>query len=184
MKKLSLFVFCLFFAIFISGKYNTFTDVFAYMGGEDGLPQNVSEKNYVITAKITAPVKNGILTSDYGYRIHPISKTKSFHTGVDIASGLGTPIVSAFSGEVYEIGNNQIYGNYIIMRHSESLTTFYGHCDSIKAKQGMRIRAGEIIAFMGSTGYSTGPHLHFEIRINDVRYNPMLVLKEKDNIVL
>lgn len=150
-----------------------------------GLKNNstVSNNRYILTAKITTPVKNGVLTSEFGRRVHPITKKDSFHTGVDIASLKGTPIFSAFSGEVEEIGNNETYGNYIVMRHSESLTTFYGHCDTIKVTQGMRIRNGEIIAEMGSTGYSTGPHLHFEIRINSIRVNPMFVLKEKDGFV-
>lgn len=150
---------------------------------EDKNNSTVSNNKYILTSKITTPVKNGVLTSEFGKRVHPITKKDSFHTGVDIASLRGAPIFSAFSGEVEEIGNNEIYGNYIIMRHSESLATFYGHCDTIKVTQGMRIRNGEIIAEMGSTGYSTGPHLHFEIRINSIRVNPMLVLKEKDGFV-
>jgi len=157
-------------------KYVNFT--FNGAGGIDEINKSVSENKYILTGKITSPVKKGILTSRFGMREHPITKKYSFHTGIDIASKKGTPILSAFSGVVEEIGNNEAYGNFIIMRHSDSLSTFYGHCDSIKVSQGMRIRSGEVIAEMGSTGYSTGPHLHFEIRINSIRVNPMMAFGE------
>lgn len=143
--------------------------------------QNVSQSAYVLTAPIHSPTK-GVVTSEFGKRIHPISKKEGFHTGLDIASKLDTPIYSAFNGVVEKCGESEIYGNYIIMRHSDSLSTFYGHCNSINAKKGMRIRAGEVIAYMGSTGYSTGPHLHFEIRIMGIRVNPMYALKGNKDI--
>ena len=149
-------------------------------GGADN-SKNVSLNAYVLTSKITAPTK-GTVTSLFGPRIHPIFKTEGFHTGLDIAAGAGTNITAAFSGTVYECGTSQAYGNYIIMRHSPSLYTFYGHCESLKAKEGMNIRKGEVIAFMGSTGYSTGPHLHFEIRIDGKSVNPAYALKGNPNI--
>ena len=152
-------------------------------GGSDvkALPITATDKAYMLTADILAPTK-GTVTSEFGYRIHPIYKTEGFHTGIDIASKLSTPIMSAFSGSVYEVGQSEAYGNYIIMKHSDSLYTFYGHCDSIKAEKSMVIRAGEVIAYMGSTGYSTGPHLHFEIRIDGKSVDPAYVLKGIDGI--
>lgn len=152
-------------------------------GGSDvkALPITVTDKAYMLTTHIFAPTK-GTVTSGFGYRTHPIYKTEGFHTGIDIASKLSTPIMSAFSGSVYEVGQSEAYGNYIIMKHSDSLYTFYGHCDSIKAEKSMVIRAGEVIAYMGSTGYSTGPHLHFEIRIDGKSVDPAYVLKGIDGI--
>lgn len=144
-------------------------------GGAD-TGKNVSLNAYALTSKIAAPTK-GTVTSLFGPRIHPIFKTEGFHTGLDIANKAGTNITAAFSGTVYECGTSKAYGNYIIMRHSPSLYTFYGHCESLKAKEGMNIRKGEVIAFMGSTGYSTGPHLHFEIRIDGKSVNPAYALK-------
>lgn len=144
-------------------------------GGVDEIT-NISQNDFVLTTKIFPP-STGVVTSGFGERIHPITKTEGFHTGIDIASKLNTPIYCAFNGVVYECGNNEIYGNYIIIKHSENLFTFYGHCNSVRAREGMRMRRGEVIAQMGSTGYSTGPHLHFEIRINGKRVNPAFVLK-------
>ncbi len=181
-KKYIILTIILFLIInFCAVKYFNFTN--QGQGGADENVKTVSENKYILTGKITSPVKNGVLTSKFGMREHPITKKNSFHTGIDIASKKGTPIFSSFSGIVEEIGYNEVYGNFITMRHSDSLTTFYGHCDSIKVSHGMRIRSGEVIAEMGSTGYSTGPHLHFEIRINSIRVNPMLALGEKDNFV-
>lgn len=151
-------------------------------GANSALPLNVSTNTYILTSNISSPVQNGVVTSDFGPRVHPIFKTDGFHTGLDIASKLGTPITAAFSGTVHECGTSQAYGNYIIMRHSDTLYTFYGHCDSLKAKEGMNIRRGEVIAYMGSTGYSTGPHLHFEIRIDGKRVDPAYALKGNSSI--
>lgn len=150
-------------------------------GGADSAPDNASLNTYALTSKITAPT-SGSVTSYFGKRIHPIFKTESFHSGLDIANKLNTPVCSAFSGKVLECGTNKAYGNYIIMRHSDNLTTFYGHLNSIKVKQNMNIRRGEIIGYMGSTGYSTGPHLHFEIRINQRSVDPAYALKGNENI--
>lgn len=153
-------------------------------GGSDvkALPVTVTNSAYIVTSPISSPVTSGTVTSSFGWRAHPIFKTEGFHTGIDIASKLGTPILSAFSGTVYEVGSSDAYGNYVIMKHSDSLYTFYGHCDSIKAEKSMVIRAGEIIAYMGSSGYSTGPHLHFEIRIGGKSVDPAYVLKGIDCI--
>ncbi|MBQ8868595.1 MAG: M23 family metallopeptidase [Oscillospiraceae bacterium] len=153
-------------------------------GGSDvkAIPITVTTSAYIITSQISSPVTSGTVTSGFGWRVHPIFKTEGFHTGIDIASKLGTPITSAFSGVVYEVGQSEAYGNYVIMKHSDTLFTFYGHCDSIKVEKSMVIRAGEIIAYMGSTGYSTGPHLHFEIRINGKSVDPAYVLKGIDGI--
>jgi len=151
-------------------------------GGIDmTLPQNVSTNAYVLTSKICA-VTQGTVTSPFGWRTHPIFKTQGFHTGIDIANKAGTPIKTAFSGSVYEVGESKAYGNYVIMRHSDTLYTFYGHCESVKVREKMNMRQGEIIALMGSTGYSTGPHLHFEIRINQKCVDPAYVLKGIEEI--
>lgn len=152
------------------------------VGGEDAaLPQSVTHSAYVLSSPISAVCK-GTVTSKFGERIHPITKKPGFHTGIDIANKKGTPIYAAFSGSIQDCGTNEAYGNYILMRHSNNLYTFYGHCDSLNVRKGMNIRRGEVIALMGSTGYSTGPHLHFEIRIEGVRVDPSYVLKGIDGI--
>lgn len=130
----------------------------------------------LVTAKPLLPVKQATVTSNYGYRIHPITGELDFHTGIDLAAPLGTSIASAWPGTVSEVGWSDIYGNYAIVSHSGGLATFYAHCDSIVVTQGMVLRQGERIGFVGSTGLSTGPHLHWEIRLNGMRTDPAWAL--------
>ena len=145
---------------------------------KDGLrlpPANCILAPVYLTVKPIMPV-DGVFSCPYGYRINPVTKKFGFHTGVDIAAAEGTPIKAAFNGTVVEVGVNSDYGNYILMDHGNGIKTFYGHCSSILATKDAVIRAGETIAFVGSTGISTGPHLHFEIRFNDKYINPAPLL--------
>lgn len=120
---------------------------------------------------------NGEITSGFGYRINPITKQLSFHTGMDIGANKDTPILAALSGTVEDVGKNEAYGNYILLLHGNGIETFYGHCDSVIKAKGDVVKAGEEIALVGTTGMSTGPHLHFEIRVGGVSYNPQWLLK-------
>lgn len=115
------------------------------------------------------------ITSPYGYRIHPIYGTKKFHSGIDIGASSGSAIVAAESGTVIlaSTGYNGGYGNYIILSHGNGYTTRYAHCSSLKVKVGDTVSRGQTIATVGSTGASTGPHLHFEVRINGETQNPV-----------
>lgn len=119
----------------------------------------------------------GRITSVFGWRVNPITKKISFHTGVDIAVAEGTPVAAVLPGTVAETGVSDAYGNYVLMDNGGGVTTFYGHCASILAPKGAKLRAGETVARSGSTGWSTGPHLHFELRVNNIRVNPAWVLK-------
>ena len=114
---------------------------------------------------IKAPVA-GIMTSKFGPRNHPILKTVRLHTGVDWAAPTGTPIYAAADGQVSFAGDGKGYGNLVIIAHSGGLETRYAHMDKFApaAKQGTQVRAGELIGYVGTTGRSTGPHLHFEVR--------------------
>lgn len=141
-------------------------------------PTNSSFAPYTITAAITDPLPRGRISSGFGYRKDPVSGKYGFHSGIDIAADTGTNIVAAYSGIVKETGKNSMAGNYIVLEHGGGLVTFYCHCSEIVAMQGENIIAGQTIAKVGSTGYSTGPHLHFEIRINGVKYNPLKALME------
>lgn len=120
----------------------------------------------------------GRITSPYGYRIHPITGVYSMHGGLDLGARMNTPISAAQSGTVLTVAYSSSYGNYIILQHSGGLQTLYAHCSSISAKVGEEIQRGQTIAKVGSTGVSTGPHLHFEVRINGTRINPQWVLKK------
>lgn len=138
-------------------------------------PENATFAPYMISAALWTPVP-GQLTSLFGYRYHPISFESDFHTGVDIAAPSGTAIHAALPGVVEETGWSNSYGNYIKLRHSPELVTTYSHCLEILAQEGERLSRGDRIAFVGSTGISTGPHLHFEIQLKEKRADPLQVL--------
>ncbi len=117
---------------------------------------------------------SGRITSEYSYRVHPISGEYKFHSGLDIGANSGDDIKSALDGKVVEVDNSAStgYGKYIIVSHTDGVSTLYAHCSEIVAKLGDNVKKGELIAKVGSTGYSTGPHLHFEVRVNDICLNP------------
>lgn len=125
--------------------------------------------------KITVPV-HGEITSEYGNRVNPVSGEYLMHSGVDIAADQGSEIRAAYSGIVSEVGKNSVGGNYISLIHKDGSETLYCHCSKIIAKKGDVIRAGETIALVGSTGRSTGPHLHFEICVNGETVDPLIYL--------
>jgi len=124
------------------------------------------------TAQPLRPVAEGYITSPFGYRVHPITGEEGVHTGMDIGAAEGDPIYAAFYGTVAETGEGKEYGNYVIIDHAGGLRTLYAHCQEIIAEEGMVLRPGDVIALVGSTGSSTGPHLHFEVRLNGMRCDP------------
>ena len=117
-------------------------------------------------------------TSPYGWRADPFTGVRSFHTGTDMACPEGTPILAAMSGKIAEVGNNRTYGNYIIINHTNGYQTVYAHMSKTIAKKGQWVSQGTKIGLVGSTGYSTGPHLHFMVYKNGNRIDPMTVLKK------
>ena len=114
-----------------------------------------------------------VVTSEFGNRIDPITGERRGHTGMDLAVPTGTPIRAALPGTVTVSTYNQGgYGYYIMIDHGNGLSTLYGHCSQLLASVGRTVEAGDVIALSGSTGRSTGPHLHFEVRVNGQRTNP------------
>ena len=117
------------------------------------------------------------VTSEFGNRVDPITGKRKGHGGMDLAVPTGTPIRAALPGTVtvskYNAGG---YGHYVMIDHGNGLATLYGHCSKLLAKVGQTVEAGDIIALSGSTGRSTGPHLHFEARVNGERMNPRAYL--------
>lgn len=146
------------------------------------IPSNVSVNTYTLSEKMVNPVNNGKITSVFGSRIHPISNELTFHAGIDIAADKGTPIYAGFDGKVVVAEYDEWNGNYIKLAHENSVMTVYCHCERLNVKEGDIIRAGEVIGYVGSTGSSTGPHLHFELRIDNVSYNPQTALNEAVNV--
>ncbi|MDR3314748.1 MAG: M23 family metallopeptidase [Oscillospiraceae bacterium] len=139
--------------------------------------RNCSILPLITTVPPVPPLQAGRLTSPFGLRTHPITGQRSVHTGMDIGAAMGEPIAAAFFGRVVKAGEDADYGNFILMEHEGGLQTLYGHCSVLLAEEGMVLRAGEIIALVGSTGVSTGPHLHFEVRLHGVRCNPEPLLR-------
>lgn len=152
------------------------------VSSDEEIPKNVSINDYKLSQPMILPL-DGKTTSEFGTRTHPISGDLRFHAGIDIAAPTGTNIYSAFDGEVLEADYDQWNGNYLKIQHENQITTVYCHCEKLNVKKGQKIRAGEVVATVGSTGISTGPHLHFELRINNISYNPQKALKEAENAV-
>lgn len=121
------------------------------------------------------------ITSEFGMRLHPILKKKKMHNGVDFAKPLGSPMKASETGVVMFAGplpsKSTGYGLTVIIDHGGGVTTLYAHNQSIRVKVGDKVDKGDVIAYVGSTGYSTGPHAHFEIRINGQPVDPMKYLK-------
>jgi len=118
-------------------------------------------------------------TSEFGGRADPITGVWSSHGGTDIRAPYGAPIVAANSGVVIFAGWHYSYGNYVIIDHGGGIATLYGHCSKLLVSTGQEVNRGEKIALVGSTGYSTGNHLHFEARINGVRTDAMKYYKKQ-----
>lgn len=117
------------------------------------------------------------ITSKYGYRIHPVYKTKKFHAGIDIGAGYGSAIVAAESGTVITATYGSGYGKYVVVSHGSGITTLYAHCSSLLVNVGDKVTRGQTIAKVGSTGVSTGNHLHFEVRISGATTDPLTYVK-------
>lgn len=119
---------------------------------------------------------NGVITSPYGYRTHPIFGTTIYHSGIDIGVDYGTPVHAADSGVVVEAGWISGYGYAVVIDHGNGLSTLYGHNESLNVSSGQSVSQGQVIAYAGSTGNSTGPHVHFEVRSNGDPVDPSAYL--------
>jgi murein DD-endopeptidase MepM/ murein hydrolase activator NlpD len=124
---------------------------------------------------LAAPVPGG-MTSSFGPRKHPIFGTTRNHTGVDFSATGGTPVKAAADGVVFVAGERGGYGNTVIIDHGNTLATLYGHLSRIAVAEGAKVVRGQVIGYAGSTGYSTGPHLHFEVRVNGNPVDPLKYL--------
>ena len=127
----------------------------------------------IFTGEMAWPVTGGRITQNVGSRIHPVYGYRSCHTGIDIGAGSGTPIHVAADGIVVSVLNGGAYGLHTLVAHGSGLTTMYAHQSATSVKGGQSVKKGQTIGKVGSTGWSTGPHLHFEVRIDGTAYNPL-----------
>ena len=141
------------------------------------LPENTSMDRYVLGLGTTVLPVPGWLSSGFGWREHPVDGEERFHNGVDLAVNNGTSVKAFADGVVDYIGESPIYGRYLQIRHTGAVTTFYAHCSQLCVGQGETVTAGQEVAKSGDTGNTTGPHLHFEIKKNGVRLNPMYYIE-------
>ncbi len=154
--------------IFAGGKDLDFTSLDALEG--------ICFDNVDVGFTMTEPLGNYEISSDFGYRIGPISGQPGIHTGLDMAAPYGEKIKAAADGIVVDASWDDSYGNYIKIRHDNNTVTIYAHCSSLVACEGEKVKTGDIIAKVGSTGDSTGNHLHFEVRKDNIRINPSYLL--------
>lgn len=130
------------------------------------------QKSLLASTPSIWPVK-GWLTSSFGYRTSPFTGRREMHKGIDVATRSGTPIIAPADGIVVFSGREGGFGNMLLVDHGYGIVTRYGHCSSLEAKKGDKVKRGDIIAKVGNTGRSTGPHLHYEVAVNGVAVNPM-----------
>jgi murein DD-endopeptidase MepM/ murein hydrolase activator NlpD len=138
------------------------------------LEQAIMEKDLKKQATPSGwPVLSGYISSKFGYRKHPIRRRAHFHSGVDFASKRGTPVIAVADGMVAFSGWQSGYGRLVEVRHMDGLKTRYAHNQKNLVKKGEMVKKGQTIAKLGSTGRSTGPHVHFEVRKNGKAVNPL-----------
>lgn len=149
--------------------------------------QSLDEIEYMAKSKsemfaaipLLAPVRKDLLArnihllSGFGKRLHPILKVMKMHEGIDFTAKRGTPIQATGNGEVYKVLKSPSYGNYVVIKHGHGYETLYAHMHEVMVKRGQKVKRGEQIGTVGSTGRSTAPHLHYEIHLNGKAINPL-----------
>jgi murein DD-endopeptidase MepM/ murein hydrolase activator NlpD len=134
-----------------------------------GLREN---REFMVTTPSIWPAE-GHLSSGFGYRVSPFTGQATLHAGLDIANRIGTPIVSPAKGTVTFVGWQGAYGNCVTINHGNAISTRYAHMEKTSVKEGQTVNRGDLIGTVGNTGRTTGPHLHYEVRIGGVPVNPM-----------
>ena len=179
----------------LKGKFIKYGNIIAaqYIGNDktfsafyfdDGRQTGYYDENGVPLRKmfLRVPVKFGMRTSSYSVRrFHPISKKYKRHTGIDYSAAHGTPIFATAGGTVEFAGWRGGYGKLVIIRHPNGYQTYYGHCSRLLVKKGVYVKQGQTIARVGRTGRATGPHVHYEVRINGKPVNPITIKSTSGN---
>jgi len=150
------------------------TERFYFLPGDDFTP---TERVFFLNRDFQFPLKYFQVSSAYGMRINPVTGKLGMHGGIDLAAPYGTDVYAAKKGTVMEVGEDQILGKYVIIRHENNMVSLYGHLLSIITSPNANVQSGTVIAKVGSTGQSTGPHLHFELRQNGQSRDPTRLLR-------
>ncbi|MCB1538404.1 MAG: M23 family metallopeptidase [Rhodospirillales bacterium] len=158
-------------ALYLRGKANII-----YRFDHDGTAEYFDAKgNPIKKALMRTPIDGARVTSGFGVRHHPILGYTRMHKGVDFGAPTGTPIFAAGDGVIERAGWVNGFGKFVLIRHNGTYETGYGHMSAINVKAGQRVKQGQVIGRVGMTGYATGPHLHFEVRVNGTQVNPIKV---------
>jgi murein DD-endopeptidase MepM/ murein hydrolase activator NlpD len=137
------------------------------------LADHLQEKSYIRNHTPSIMPVNGWMLRGFGYQVDPFTGQVKMHEGLDIAAPIGTPIVAPADGTVRYAGDKKDYGLCVEIEHGYGFVTLYAHCQRIRVNSGMNIKRGEVIAYVGNTGRSTGPHLHYEVQIAHTPVNPL-----------
>ena len=159
-------------AIFVLETKNNKEKFFFYPDYQVGM----TERAFFLDSSLRMPLEKSVLTSEFGMRISPISGKPLFHNGVDLAAPEGTNVLSCGSGTVERVGKDNIYGNFIEIKHPSGKYSFYAHLSKVEISTGDFVHSGQVIGQVGVTGLTTGPHLHFEIRQDNKKIDPMSVV--------
>lgn len=139
-------------------------------------PEGATFAELKINLPAALPLDAGTVTSYFGYRENPTKSGESFHQGLDIGAPEGSPISAMYYGRVSETGESASYGNYVKLDHGNGIEVLYAHCSEVLVEQGVFVRAGETVAKVGGTGDSNGFHLHTEVRVNGLCYDPAFII--------
>jgi len=164
----------------LSTSDKSFRQLFASWQALDQAGSETSVEQPTVSIPSLMPVDRARISSGYGMRNHPVLRKRRKHNGIDLAAPTGTPVYATADGVVTRANWFSSYGLYISIDHGADLETRYAHLSKLAVADGERIRKGDVIGYVGSTGRSTGPHLHYEIRIDGVAVNPIPYMKETE----
>lgn len=150
--------------------------VSAEYNGKLDIPANVRLDKIDFGSDFVPPLDTARVTSRFDYRVNPVTGRYVFHTGMDLGAAQGSNIYAMKSGTVTRAAYDSGYGNFVVIEHDNGIRTLYAHCSKLKVKAGESVKKGQVIALVGSTGNSTGPHLHLEFRKDNQRYDPEWVI--------
>lgn len=161
--------------VFLDGE-EIDSGVSAVYDGELDIPTNVRLDKIDFGSDFCKPLDSARVTSLFDYRVNPVTGRYVFHTGIDLGAAQGSNIYAMLGGRVVRAAYDSGYGYFVVIEHSNGIRTLYAHCSKLKVKAGETVNKGQVIALVGSTGNSTGPHLHLEFRKNNQRYDPEWVI--------